>query len=179
MFPIAALLGMGLPVLSDLVGRALGQIDNPVAQTAANALSQVGSSIAAGNITPEQVGEANRHLEAMTKLDNERELGMAEQINQTMRAEAASEDAWTRRWRPFFGYIVATSWGIQSAAVAWVMLKMPAQAPEIIKALSDNATMWWMALGVLGIAVVKRSEDKALAAGQTPPPGLIDRLLPR
>lgn len=83
------------------------------------------------------------------------------EINATMRAESAADDAYVRRWRPTFGYAVAATWSAVMAAVAWAIVADPAQAPAIIAALVNTSPIWGIALGVLGVAVVKRSQDKA------------------
>ena len=90
------------------------------------------------------------------------------EINATMRAEAASSDAYVRRWRPTFGYAVALTWTATMGAIAWAIIAEPAQAPTIIAALVNTAPIWGIALAVLGISVVKRSHDKALALGALP-----------
>lgn len=88
------------------------------------------------------------------------------EINATMRVEASSDDRFVRRWRPTFGYAVAFTWTATMAAMAWAIVADPAQAPAIISALVNTAPIWGVALGVLGVAVVKRSQDKAR---RTPP----------
>lgn len=174
--PLAAIATAGLPFLAELVRSALGRVDNPIAQGAAQALGQVTRAINSGEITPEQMAEGNRHVESMTKLDNERDIAMQQQVNETMRSEVNSEDAWARRWRPFFGYTMALTWGLQMLALSYAVIVTPAQAPGIIQALGEGlATMWWVGLTVLGVAVVKRSEDKAIASGAQLPPGAFAR----
>ncbi len=84
------------------------------------------------------------------------------EINATMRAEAASDDAYVRCWRPTFGYAVALTWTATMGAISWAIIAQPAQAPAIIAALVNTSPIWGIALGVLGVAVVKRSQDKAL-----------------
>lgn len=108
------------------------------------------------------------------------------EVNQTMRAEAASTDAYVRRWRPTFGYAVALTWVLQTAGiVAGVIyaITKPDQADNIIRAVSDLAgalaLQWSVALAVLGINVSKRSQDKQVLAGQTPQAGLLGALAQR
>ncbi|OAN50149.1 hypothetical protein A6A04_01695 [Paramagnetospirillum marisnigri] len=98
------------------------------------------------------------------ELSREETRQLAE-INATMRAEAASGDAYVRRWRPTFGYAVAATWTATMAAVAWAIVAEPTQAPSIIAALVNTSPIWGIALGVLGVSVVKRSHDKARASG--------------
>ncbi len=95
------------------------------------------------------------------ELSREETRQLAE-INATMRAEAASDDGYVRCWRPTFGYAVALTWTTTMLAVSWAVIADPAQAPAIIAALVNTSPIWGIALGVLGVAVVKRSHDKTL-----------------
>jgi hypothetical protein len=151
----AFLASIGLPLLVKAVEGALGGLDHPAARAAAAALRQV------GDLAPEQVAEANRHLERMAELDSDEARAALEQINTTLRAEVASEDWYVRRWRPTFGYAVAATWTTTMGAVSWAIVADPAQSPTIIAALVNTSPIWGIALGVLGVAVVKRSQDKA------------------
>jgi hypothetical protein len=99
------------------------------------------------------------------------------EINATMRAEVAAQDAYVRRWRPTFGYAVALTWSLTMAAVSWAIVDQPGQAPAIIAALVNTSPIWGIALTVLGVSVVKRSHDKAVAGGQTLPEGLLAGLV--
>ncbi len=93
------------------------------------------------------------------------------EINATMRAEAASSDAYVRRWRPTFGYAVALTWSATMGAISWAIIATPSQAPAIIAALVNTSPIWGIALAVLGVSVVKRSQDKAMASGAPLPEG--------
>jgi steroid 5-alpha reductase family enzyme len=79
-------------------------------------------------------------------------------------AERASEDAYVRRMRPTFGYIMAFTWLAQMGAIAWVIVADPVQANLIITAMTSLGTIWSVGLSVLGIYVYKRSEDKRMSA---------------
>lgn len=157
----ALLASIGLPLLVKAVGQALNGLDHPAAKAAAGALSEVGGALETKTIPPEQVAEAHRHLERMTEIDGIEIRQVLAQVNASLRAEARSEDWYVRRWRPTFGYAVALTWTAMMAAVAWAIVAEPAQAPTIIAALVNTSPIWGIALGVLGISVVKRSQDKA------------------
>lgn len=101
------------------------------------------------------------------------------EVNATMRAEVAANDAYVRRWRPTFGYAMAFTWTATMVSIAWITVAVPAQAPAIIAALVNTSAMWGVALAVLGIAVHKRSQDKAIAAGATPQPGMLGAITRR
>lgn len=172
---IAALLArLGLPALIGAVDAALRRIDHPSAAVATEALGAVGRAVAAGSIPPEAVAEANRHIEGLAALETDAAKAALAEINATMRAEAAAGDAYTRRWRPTLGYVVALAWGAQMTAASFVVVAHPESAAAVLSALAALFPMWSVALGVLGVAVVKRSDDKRLATGHAPPTGLAD-----
>ena len=171
----ALLAAIGLPVLTKIVGAALGRIDNPFAKAAADALGMVGDAVAGRAISPEQVAEANRHIETLAEIDSTETRTALTEINRSMRAELASGDAYVRRWRPTFGYAVAFTWVLQVGALVYTIVWHPAEATKIVEAMASLGFIWGVALSVLGISVWKRSVDKARALGE-PPPGLIETL---
>lgn len=179
MLPLALLAEIGLPFLVRAVGGALGLIDNPVAKAASEALDKAGAAMSGGDIKPEQIAEANRHIERMAAIESEEARTALRQVNRTMRAEVRSDDAYVRRWRPTFGYAVALTWTAQTAALVWAVVATPASAGPIIAAMSGLSVMWGIALSVLGVSVVKRSRDKAAAAGLADGTGLLETLLAR
>lgn len=166
----ALLAQIGLPLLARILGGALSRVDHPAAKAAADALGQVGVAL-----PPEQVAEANRHLETMARIASEEDRETIREVNASLRAEAASDDAYVRRMRPTFGYVMAATWAAQMGAVAWIVVRAPAEAAAVIEALGALSVVWSVGLSVLGVYVYKRSADKALAAGN-PQPGIFDRL---
>jgi hypothetical protein len=177
----ALLAGIGLPLLTRVVRGGLKAVGNPVADAAADALDKVDETVARGEIPPERIAEANRHLERISAIEAERETEILTQVNRTMRAESGSDDAYVRRWRPTFGYIVSLTWALQFAAIAYAMVATPEYAHELVQAIVALTPAWGIALAVLGVNVVKRSRDKEVAAGlsEAAKPGLLDRLLGR
>lgn len=113
----------------------------------------------------------------MAELDAENK--QLETINATMRAEAASGDWYVSRWRPTFGYIVSLTWLAQMLAITYVIVARPEQSSTAIEAVAQLSMMWSVALSVLGVQVIKRSQDKQVAAGQTVGPGMLDALASR
>lgn len=65
--------------------------------------------------------------------------------------------AWERNWRPLFGYSVCLTWVLQMGTLCWVVWINHPKAAEIIMALVETTSLWSMALGVMGISVVKGS----------------------
>lgn len=155
------LAGIGLPVLAKLVGFALGKLSHPLAKAASDALGRVTDAIGKGEVPPEAINEANRHLETMAQIEADRDAVTLTEVNRTIRREVASDDPYVRRMRPTFGYIIALTWLGQMGAVAYLIAIKPAFAVEVIAALDNLSTSWSVALGVLGIYVYKRSHDKS------------------
>ncbi|MBM3555306.1 MAG: ribokinase [Alphaproteobacteria bacterium] len=157
----ALLAKLGLPALARAVGLGLGALDHPVAAKAKAAIEEFAALAATPALDPEALAAANRHIERLAEID----AATLAEVNATIRAEAQAEDAYTRRWRPTLGYVVAATWGAQMAAASYAILADPKSAPAVLEALASLSVMWGIALGVLGVAVVKRSEDKKLRAG--------------
>lgn len=88
-------------------------------------------------------------------------------INQTMQTETKSEDAYVRRMRPTFGYIMALTWGLQMGAVAWTIINTPEFAAEVITAMVSLSTIWSVGLAVLGVYVYGRSSEKKAGVAPT------------
>ncbi len=151
---------LGLPILVSVIGGALGRVNNPVAQNAADALNNFETALAGGVISAEQMAEANRHAEKMAELKaREYETAMSE-INQSLRAEAGSSDAYVRRMRPTFGYLMAVTWTAQMLGLAYVVIFETEKAPAVLDGMEALSTIWGVGLSVLGIYVYKRSEEK-------------------
>lgn len=96
------------------------------------------------------------------------ETRQLEAVNATMRAEYATDDNYTRRWRPTMGYAVTFAWFLQMAAISVTVVRDPTLAATVINAMAQLTALWGVALAILGVAVVKRSEDKQTAAGFEP-----------
>jgi len=154
------LAGVGLPLLVKVAGSALGLIDSPLAKTAQAALGEVSTAIDAGSIKPEQVAEADRHIERMAELESTERTAALREINESLRREVASDDAYVRRMRPTFGYIIAATWGMLMGAVAYTVVADPGHAGSVVEAVGSLSAIWTVGLSVLGIYVYKRSDEK-------------------
>jgi len=160
---IPALLSkIGLPVLVNVVAEALGSVDTPITKGAAKALRDVDEAIRRGQITPEQMAEANRHTEKMAEIELEERAANIAEINKSLRAEITSQDKYVRRMRPTFGYLMAVTWAAQMLGIAYVIVFDTARAGVVLSAMSSLSAIWAVGLSVLGIYVYKRSEDKKL-----------------
>lgn len=167
---LSGMVGKAAPILGTLLG-------GPAGAAVGGLISQ-----ALGASDPEEVEQILKkdpaayerikkleleHERDLRKMMLEAETSKLSQVNQTMRAEAASNDAYVRRWRPTFGYLTAIAWAVQSCAIAYVFIAEPQQAGQIAQAIGALTPMWGIALAMLGINVAKRSQDKQVAAGQS------------
>lgn len=158
---IAGLLAQaGLPLLVSIVGAVLGEMDNPVARTASKALGQVSEVIQSGGISPEQLAEANRHTEKMAQMEIQTYEASLSEVNQSLRAEVASGDAYVRRMRPTFGYLMAFTWAAQMFGIAYVIIFDTDKAGVVMAAMGNLSAIWAVGLSVMGIYVYKRSDEK-------------------
>lgn len=151
---------IGVPVLVSVLSDILGEVDNSAAKTASKALAKVDEALRSGNITPEQLAEANRHAERMAELDALDGKTALEQVNESLRAEVASEDGYVRRMRPTFGYLMALTWAAQMFAIAYVIVFETDKAGVVMSAMGSLSGIWAVGLSVLGIYVYRRSGEK-------------------
>ena len=147
---------IGISFFSNMLSSVLKSMDNDNARVAGQSLEQVVKQINLGEITPEQISNANKHLKDMAMIDS----SSLEEINKSLRAEILSHDPYVRRMRPTFGYIMAFTWAAQMFAVAHIMITDPGNASVIIEAIESLSAIWAVGLSVLGIYVYKRSEEK-------------------
>lgn len=157
---------IGLPILISFVSQSLKGINSPIASGAVEALEKVDEALKAGQITSEQLSEANRHLEEIAKIQSEEMKLSLSEINQTIRSEVVSQDLYVRRMRPTFGYIMAITWAAQMLAIAYIIIFDTSRAGFIINAIGSLTAIWGVGLSVLGIYVYKRSEDKKISNGK-------------
>lgn len=87
------------------------------------------------------------------------------ETNQSYRAELVSGNWYQKGWRPTFGYGTAISYTSQMMALSYVIVTEPEKAPAVIAAMAAMTALWGIGLAVVGVAVWKRSDDKAIAAG--------------
>lgn len=185
-----------------IVAKAAPLVGSMLGGPAGGAVGGLVAKVLGTDATPDAIGEALKAdpaaLERVRKLEmeNEQELtrmhleaetSRLTQVNKTMRAEAASNDGYVRRWRPTFGYAVALAWVVQAfgiiGACLYAAIASPTEAGPIINAVGNMVSalgmQWAVALSVLGVNVAKRSQDKQVAAGQQPGGGLLGALAKR
>ena len=114
-----------------------------------------------------------------TVVGNQEESRRLETINATMRVEIQSDDKFKSYWRPFFGYVLALSWGFMMFAVTYLIFSEPEKVDKVINSFASMGMMWSVALGVLGVQISSRSKDKQVANGLTPSPGIMSAIVAR
>lgn len=152
----------GLPFLVKLVSSGLEKINGEVAQKATAALGDVSDAIAKQEITTKELQVANNHMEKMKELENDIDKNTLVTIHETIRQELGAEDKFVRFWRPAFGYSVALAWFMTMFTICYVIVTDKMNAEKIINALVETTSLWSVALGVLGIQVVRSTPEKNL-----------------
>lgn len=170
--PAQILAQLAVPALIEAVKTGLGKIDHPAAKSAVDAITTLQNAVTSGGITPDQMAATHAHIERMAALSTTRDTNMITQTNESLRAEIASNDAYVRRMRPTFGYIMAATWGAQMFALAYLIITDPAHVSNVLNAVESLSTLWVVALSVMGIYVYQRSAEKI--AGGTNTPSLIN-----
>lgn len=180
---IADVVGQAAPVVGTLLG---GPAGGAVGGLVASALGveaapdKVKSAIEADPEAAVKLRTLEReHAREMRRMTIEAETARLAEVNRTMRAEAASNDPYVRRWRPTWGYVAALTWAVMVGGVVYAIVATPEYAAELINAVTALTPLWGVALGVLGINVAKRSQDKQIAAGHGPPQGLLSAIAER
>jgi hypothetical protein len=110
-------------------------------------------------------------LEAENDLERskwEAETARMETVNATMRAEAGADDKWQRRWRPYWGFVSATAWGLIAlsysilvACIAFSVKGVEAAALTTVgSSLADMTVFLGVAAAILGVSAWKRGDEK-------------------
>lgn len=176
---IALALAQFVPGLTRLLmGDKAGEVADKVVD-AANAVTGADNpdeALAQIKQYPELQLKLQQEMNHIVLAELEAENKQLATINATMQVEYTSGDKFVRRWRPFFGYMTAITWAIQMSALSWVIVDQPEKAGAVITAASGLTGMWGIALAVLGVYINKRSHDKQVAAGQTPPNGVFQSI---
>lgn len=162
----AVLSKFGLPVLLSVASGVLSSLDNAQAKEAAQMIDKVDEALKSGQITLEQVTEANRHIEETMRMQIEEARNTLREVNESMRIEGGSSDAYVRRMRPTFGYMMAFTWAAQMLAIAYVIVFNTDKAGVVIGAMNSLSMIWTVGLSVLGVYVYKRSEEKRVTDGR-------------
>ncbi|MBF0251092.1 MAG: hypothetical protein HQL35_10730 [Alphaproteobacteria bacterium] len=128
------------------------------------------------------------HKTELQRLLIENEARQQAEVNASMRAEAAADDGYVRRWRPTIGYVVAFQFGLLGLAVFAGVIGaiFAADAEQSTAILSGLGTLIGSMTviiaseaAMLGVNITQRSRDKAVSAGHPPQPGILAALTGR
>lgn len=134
-------------------------------------VSQVELDTAVAKATPEQLERLTRanhdYCLERARIENKR-LGI---VNNTMQVEANSENPWASSWRPFWGFVSATAFGIISISIAIAFAVLAYKNPsEAIKTLptfiTSLSTLFAIPGAILGVAAWHRGQEKRIRAGE-------------
>lgn len=87
------------------------------------------------------------------------------EINQTIRAELATEGWWRTGWRPFNGWMLTASLAAVNFGLVAVVIRDPTQLQAVVEVL-----IWSVVAqgAVQGVNIKKRSDDKQVMMGRAP-----------
>lgn len=180
--------------IGDLVGAAAPIIGSALGGPVGGAAGALVASVLGVSAEPEAVKRAiEADPEAMVKLraaemDHARELrrmvieaetSRLAEINATYRQELSSQDAYVRRARPTFMYIVAGSVLVEALLAGLIILVAPERLADLAVLYGALATPQSIAAGMCGVYLKKRSDDKAVAAGAPVGPPLLETIVGR
>lgn len=179
--------------LKGLVGKAAPMLGTLLGGPAGAGIGSMVASVLGVENSPDEVHKAlqadpslllklrEAELQQQTDLQRmtvESETKMLSQVNETMRAELASGNKFKSYWRPLFGYVMALTWGAVMLAVTYQIITDPKTAAVTIQAVGQLTGLWGIGLAVLGVNVMKRSDDKAVAYGN-PSKGILSSIASR
>jgi len=164
------------PMLGGLLGGPVGGIAGKMVADALGVEEDPDQIMQALQTDPEAMSklralemENKRELRRMTLEAETRALA---EINATMRAELKHDGVFKSGWRPFIGWVTGLGIGGILLALVVAMFKHPEDAPEI---MSSATIILSITLGILGVNIKKRSDDKAISQGFQPK-GVLDIL---
>lgn len=109
----------------------------------------------------------------------EEETKRLQAVNQTMQAEAQSEDWFVRRARPAFLWVTAFSIFVEVVIALIVVIVAPDKIDDLATLYTALSVPQSVAAAMCGVYLKKRSDDKAIKAGNPPQPSLLQALATR
>lgn len=176
--------------IKDMVGKAAPLVGTALGGPAGGA---VGSLVAGALGVSDDPGEIEKALKTdpeaaikLQKLQNEHqrelrsmvleaETTRLSQVNETYRKEIGSEDAFVRRARPMFLYVVAFSIAVEVLLAVYV-LAVGAKLTDLATLYQALSIPQGIAATMCGVYLKQRSNDKMVKAG-IQPKGLLEGIL--
>jgi len=168
------------PILGDLINSTVGNTVNRV----------VGGLV--DKYLPKSMSEAEKadiklKMQQFVADEVKADASIVQAVNATMQAEAKSDKWYVSGWRPYWGFISGTVYGVVGLVLSAAIIKLAwsnpdklfTQLPMIIGAF---ATYFSIAGAVLGITAWHRGKKQRVQAGEVPPvssnmlAGVLDKL---
>lgn len=166
---VSRVIGSAAPVVGSILGGPAGGAVGSMIASALGVSNKPDAVAEHLKNNPEALEKIKRlemeHERELKRMAIEAETTKLAEVNKTMRAELEAESGYRAGWRPFFGYVFATSYGVAMFGATYVIVAEPQHAAPVITAFAQLTPLWGIALAVLGVAIHKRSEDKKLRAG--------------
>ena len=187
----AIAIAQGLAAFAPSIARWLGgdkaaEVAETVVGIAKQVTGSVDNPVAALQANPQLALQFQQIWNAHELALYQEETKRLSEVNQTMRTEATAEDKWTRRWRPFWGFVSAVAFflcvmGILLLAVYAVRTKdfeLIRMIPDLVGELSFLFAVPGAILGITAWhrGVNQREQTRALYGGKG---GAIEGLLSR
>ncbi|BCB06782.1 hypothetical protein HHSLTHF2_06720 [Vreelandella venusta] len=165
-------------VATALGGPAVGGITSGVATMVTSALGVRNSPAALVSALEDPVKREtlvrlnNEHERELISIRLQAETAQAQEetkrlseVNQTIRAELATEGWWRSGWRPFNGWMLSASLAAVNFGLVAVVIRDPTQLQVVVEVL-----IWSVVAqgAVQGVNIKKRSDDKQVMMGRAP-----------
>lgn len=172
--------GPGGGALGTLVAGALDVKDEPDAIAAAIEGASPEQIVQLKQLEMEHKAGIERLMVEQAIAKAKAEASKIESVNTTMRVETKAEDPWTRRWRPFWGYMSGTAFFILVCCIGYFVATAEAsflkELPGIITAL---AVLFSIPGAILGVSAWHRGVKQRVEAGEQKPLGIVAALASR
>ena len=148
------------PIIGDLINITVG-----------NVVGVLMAKYLPSSMSESEKAQFKRDAERLMIPELEASKSIIDSVNATMQAEAKSEGWGTRNWRPYWGFISGTVYGVVGIVLSIAIIKLAwadpdklfAQLPMIIGAF---ATYFSIAGAVLGITAWHRGKKQRIQAGE-------------
>lgn len=172
--------GPAAPIIGSMVAKVLGVDPEPDKIAAALSTASPETLARIKEIEITKKAEIEKMAIEQGIVDIKAEAAKIESVNRTMRVEAQSEDKWTRRWRPFWGFCSCIAFFIVCGAIAWAIFSGNAVVlKELGNIVTAIAILFSIPGAILGVASWHRGQKQRIQAGEVKGPGLISTMVGR
>lgn len=173
-------IALGAPMLGTALGGPLGGAAGQILASALGSTAPTPSAVQASlpSADPSIVAQAEAQWAEAIRAEAETQRVAISEMQTTIRAEIASNDALQRWWRPLYAFELTFE-----CAALWIILMHEFWTGDIqtinalIGATALLVTYWGFRFGVLGVYVSGRTREKVSAMTGQDAPGLIEKLV--